>query len=106
MRGCEHFCQTAKCEAGGYPKTRQVSVGRLLRHKKTAVSIGHHCSLAIKRPVKLFESDGLRSGAGDGARTRDSLLGRQSVTGSPLVCSQLALQVHLALTIIFLAPMA
>src|SRR5712692_4156430 len=90
MRGCEHFCQTAKCEAGGYPKTRQVSVGRLLRYKKTAVSIGHHCSLAIKRPVKLFESDGLRSGAGDGARTRDSLLGRQVGARSPLASYEAA----------------
>ena len=52
--------------------------------KKTAVSLCHHCSLPIKRPVKDFESDGLRRGAGDGARTRDSLLGRQAVAFSPL----------------------
>ncbi len=42
---------------------------------------------------------------GDGARTRDSLLGRQSVTGLPLACYKSAQQVHLALTVIILAPL-
>jgi hypothetical protein len=55
--------------------------------KKTAVSIDHHCSLPIKRPVKHFENDGSEDGAGDGARTRDSLLGRQVVSKSPLAWS-------------------
>jgi hypothetical protein len=50
-----------------------------LRHKKTAVSICHHCSLPVKRLVKHFESDGSKRRAGDGARTRDSLLGRQEL---------------------------
>ena len=63
---------------------RQVFVERLLRHKKTAVSIDHHCSLVLKLLVKPFEGDGFLLGAGDGARTRDSLLGRQGVTVSPL----------------------
>jgi hypothetical protein len=53
---------------------------RVVLQKKTAVSPVHHCSLAIKRLVKHFESDGFGRGAGDGARTRDSLLGRQVVT--------------------------
>src|SRR5579872_4586541 len=60
-------------------KRRQVSVGGLLWQKKTADSIWHHCSLPFKRPVKHFEGDGLEGGAGDGARTRDSLLGRQEL---------------------------
>ena len=47
--------------------------------KKTVVSIRHHCSLPIKRPVKHFERGGLYVGAGDGTRTRDSLLGRQEL---------------------------
>jgi hypothetical protein len=34
--------------------------------------------------LKHFESDGLRSGAGDRTRTRDSLLGRQVVARTPL----------------------
>jgi hypothetical protein len=60
-------------------KRRQVSVEHLLRQKKTVVSPGHHCSLPMKRPVKHFESDGSKRRAGDGARTRDSLLGRQEL---------------------------
>jgi hypothetical protein len=60
-------------------KCRQVFVGGLSATKKTAVSICHHCSLPVKRLVKHFESDGVRSGAGDGTRTRDSLLGRQEL---------------------------
>jgi hypothetical protein len=60
-------------------KRRQVSVGGLWAMKKTADSICHHCSLPIKRPAKHFESDGSKERAGDGARTRDSLLGRQEL---------------------------
>src|SRR6266705_3224729 len=60
-------------------KCRQVSVGGLWAMKKTAVSLCYHCSLPIKRPVKHFEGDGLTRRAGDGARTRDSLLGRQEL---------------------------
>ena len=60
-----------------------MSVEDLLGHKKTAVSTAHHCSLVLKRLVKHFEDDGSMLGAGDGARTRDSLLGKQGVTGSP-----------------------
>src|SRR5260221_656507 len=89
---CEHFCQQVKSGAGGCQKRRQVSVEHLLRQKKTAVSICHHCSLPIKRPVKHFEGDGLRKRAGDGTRTRDSLLGRQVVILSPLVWFTSALQ--------------
>src|SRR5258708_6232587 len=89
---CEHFCQKVKCGAGACQKRRQVSVEHHSDHEKTAFSIGHHCSLPIKRLVKHFESDGLGSGAGDGARTRDSLLGRQAVTLSPLVWFTSALQ--------------
>src|SRR6266571_4653043 len=35
---------------------------------------------------------------GDGAQTRDSLLGRQNVTRSPLACCRMAPGAHLALT--------
>jgi hypothetical protein len=44
--------------------------------------------------VKHFEGDGLERRAGDGARTRDSLLGRQVVAISPLACHKMALGVH------------
>ena len=53
--------------------------------KKTAVSICHHCSLPVKRPVKHFESDGFDTRAGDGTRTRDSLLGRQELYQTELL---------------------
>ncbi len=74
-------------------------VEHLLRQKKTAVSNCHHCSLPIKRPVKHFESDGLRSGAGDGARTRDSLLGRQELITSPLASCEVAYRANLDVSI-------
>ena len=60
--------------------------------EKTAVSICHHCSLPVKRPVKHFESAGLEGRAGDGTRTRDSLLGRQVLTKIPFACYKLALE--------------
>jgi hypothetical protein len=63
--------------------------------KKTAVSNCHHCSLPIKRPVKHFESDGVRRRAGDGTRTRDSLLGRQIVAASPLARYKVSLEERL-----------
>ncbi len=47
--------------------------------EKTAVSKYSHRLPVIKQPVKPSESDGVRSGAGDGTRTRDSLLGRQEL---------------------------
>jgi len=65
-------------------KGRQVFVGDVCDRQKTAVSSGYHCSLVLKRLVKHFESDGSKRRAGDGARTRDSLLGRQAVTKTPL----------------------
>ncbi len=72
-------------------KIRQVFVGGFCDRQKTAVSIDHHCSLVLKLLVKPFEGDGLGKGAGDGARTRDTLLGRQGVAKSPLVWFTLAL---------------
>ena len=58
-------------------KRRQVLVGGFCNTHKTAVSTDHHCPLVLKLLVKPLEGDGSYSGAGDGARTRDSLLGRQ-----------------------------
>ena len=60
-------------------KRRQVSVERLLTQKKNAVSKRSHSLLVVHWPVKRPENDGLRRRAGDGARTRDSLLGRQEL---------------------------
>ncbi len=72
-------------------KARQVFVERLLIKKKTVMPIAHHCSLPMKRPVKHCEDNGFSRRAGDGARTRDSLLGRQIVTGSPPAYHEVAL---------------
>jgi len=69
-----------------------VFVERLLLKKKTVLLIGHHCSLLLKRPVKHFENNGFGRRAGDGARTRDSLLGRQTSAISQLASSKTALQ--------------
>ena len=55
------------------------------------------CERQHKKPVLLacyestLELASWVMGAGDGTRTRDSLLGRQAVAISPLVCYELAL---------------
>jgi hypothetical protein len=63
---------------------RQIVAARLCAHNKTACSALAHCLVAIEHFLRLSWRDGLSRGAGDGARTRDSLLGRQGVTRSPL----------------------
>jgi hypothetical protein len=73
-------------------KRRQVFVGGFCEIQKTAVSICHHCPLPFKWPVKHFESDGFDKRAGDGTRTRDSLLGRQVVARTPLAWHKQPLQ--------------
>ena len=75
----DHFCQKVERWAGVCEKRRQVSVGHLRDTGKTAVLMSHHCLLVIKQHVKAPERDGGEEGAGDGARTRDSLLGRQEL---------------------------
>jgi VIT family len=69
----------------------QVSAGRVFAHNTTACSGLHHCLLVFKQRMKHSQRDGFLRGAGDGTRTRDSLLGRQGVTVSALVCHELAL---------------
>ncbi len=92
MRACEHFCQQVKDEAGVCQKMRQVSVGHGLIGKRIA-SLSHlYCLLFVKQPVRREKRDDGGSGAGDGTRTRDSLLGRQIVAKSPLTCFRLALE--------------
>jgi len=63
---------------------RQIVAGRVFAYNKTVCSGLHHCLLVFKQRMKLSQRDGFLLGAGDGARTRDSLLGRQGVTTSPL----------------------
>src|SRR5579883_3101140 len=76
----EHFCQPEQTEAGGCQKTRQVFVGGMEMSSPPVVARRPHCSPLLKWPEKGVESDGLGGRAGDGTRTRDSLLGRQMFT--------------------------
>jgi hypothetical protein len=73
----EHFCQPEHTEAGGCQKRGQVFVGGFVMSSPTVVSLCLRCSPLLKWLVKGIESDGLGGRAGDGTRTRDSLLGRQ-----------------------------
>jgi hypothetical protein len=67
-----------------YQNMRQVSVGHCLMEKRIASLAYFYCLLPVKQPVKRQERDDGNVGAGDGTRTRDSLLGRQVVTKTPL----------------------
>jgi hypothetical protein len=69
-----------KHEAGACRNMRQVFVERVMSNRKTVLSWFIHRLLLVKRPVKRQESDGSSMGAGDGARTRDSLLGKQELS--------------------------
>src|SRR6266700_3747929 len=69
---------------------RQIVAVRVFAHNKTACSGLHHCLLVFKQRMKLSQRDGFLLGAGDGTRTRDSLLGRQELTRLPLASYELA----------------
>ena len=79
MRACEHFCRKVKGEAGVCQNMRQVSVGHRLMRKRIASLAYLYCLLPVKQPIRRQERDDGGSGAGDGTRTRDSLLGRQEL---------------------------
>ena len=57
----------------------QIVAAHRLPKNKTAFSDPHHSVFVINWLVKLFERDGSYKKAGDGIRTRDSLLGRQEL---------------------------
>jgi hypothetical protein len=57
--------------------------------KKTVILMAYHCSLLLKRLVKLFENNDLEEKAGDEIRTRDSLLGSLSLpTSQKVLCEK------------------
>src|SRR5260370_24503169 len=62
---------------------RQNVAVRLFAQNKTAPCFFLHRLVATNWLQKRLHRDGLQRGAGDGARTRYSLLGRQGVTRSP-----------------------
>jgi hypothetical protein len=70
--------------------TRQNVAVRLFAQNKTVPCFLLHRLVATNWLQKRLHRDGLQRGAGDGARTRDSLLGRQGVTTSPLARYRLA----------------
>ena len=55
-----------------------------MTQKETVALSWPHRLLAMKWLERLVESDGRSEKAGDEARTRDSLLGRQEPTKTPL----------------------
>ena len=78
MQVREHFCRNVEGKAGVCKKRRQVFAEHLLTQNKTAISKCFHRLLVLKEPAKRIENDGRRKKAGDGTRTRDSLLGREA----------------------------
>nr|BBH92104.1 hypothetical protein KTA_03030 [Thermogemmatispora argillosa] len=58
---------------------RQVVVGGVMSTTETIVAQCPHGAPRLEWLVKRMENNGLTEGAGDGTRTRDSLLGRQVV---------------------------
>jgi len=64
--------------------TRQNVAVRLFAQNKTASCFLLHRLVATNWLQKGLHRDGLQCGAGDGARTRDSLLGRQVPARTPL----------------------
>jgi hypothetical protein len=97
MQVREHFCRNVEGAAGVCQKRRQVFAERLLTQNKTAASKYFHRLLALKEPAKRVENDGFERRAGDEARTRDSLLGRQVVSKTPLASYKMASHADLAM---------
>jgi hypothetical protein len=66
------------------PKRGRMSLYTFVHIKTPSPCLPYHCLVVARRLVIGLHRDGLYGGAGDGARTRDSLLGRQEVTGLSL----------------------
>jgi hypothetical protein len=69
----------------------RVSLRAVLHREKPSPCLAFRRPVALRRLVIGLNRDGSYKRAGDGARTRDSLLGRQGITTSPLVCHELPL---------------
>ena len=65
--------------AGCCPNAGQAVFDRDFATQKTVPLRPPRRLLLVKRPLIGFEGNGLQRRAGDGARTRDSLLGRQEL---------------------------
>ena len=69
----------------------RMSLRALLRMKTPPVCLPLHCLVVPNGREISLQRDGVPERAGDGARTRDSLLGRQMVAGSPPAYHEMAL---------------
>src|SRR6516164_5795825 len=69
---------------GGTRNRGRVSLHAFLHHEKPPPCLAPRRLVALRRLVVGLHRDGSYFGAGDGARTRDSLLGRQGVAETPL----------------------
>jgi hypothetical protein len=69
-----------------------MSLRAFLRNKTPPAFLPLHCLVVPNGREIGLQRDGVPERAGDGARTRDSLLGRQIVAKSPLACTRLALE--------------
>jgi hypothetical protein len=58
---------------------RQDVAGRLVTHKTSSPCLPKHCLVVARRLLTGLQRDDVTLGAGDGTRTRDSLLGRQEL---------------------------
>src|SRR5260370_23892908 len=73
-------------------KRGRMSLHAFLRIKTSPPCLPKRCPVVARRLLAGLQRDDVQVGAGDGTRTRDSLLGRQAVALSPLACYTSALQ--------------
>src|SRR5260221_13965369 len=72
-------------------KRGRMSLHVFLRIKTSPPCLPKRCPAVARRDLTGLQRDDVQVGAGDGTRTRDSLLGRQIVAGSPTACHEMAL---------------
>jgi len=68
-----------------------MSLRAFLHNKTPSACLPLHCLVVPNGREISLQRDDVHSGAGDGTRTRDSLLGRQVVARSPTACHEMAL---------------
>ena len=69
----------------------RMSLHTFLHIKTSSPCLTKRCPLVFGRLLTGLQRDDILRRAGDGIRTRDSLLGRQVVTKSPTACREMAL---------------
>jgi hypothetical protein len=95
VQGRKHFCQPAAVEVGGCQETKAGVRWRLLCQNKNRPLVLSSLFACCKVVYELLRERRPSRRAGDGTRTRDSLLGRQSVARTPFARYKLALEAPL-----------